>query len=170
MYKPYMEDNEIKLIEYYLNTNDTMFEWGSGGSTLWFSKFVKKYYSIEHDLLWYKKVKNDIFYSDRFNINYYFVKNNLPRTYPTKPKEFTDYIKCVETVLKDKKVDKVLIDGRVRVSCAKAILPYLNINSLVFIHDWVRKRYHKVLDWYDIINEISPKKLDATGLGVLRKK
>ena len=50
MYKPYMEDNEIKLIEYYLNTNDTMFEWGSGGSTLWFSKFVKKYYSIPIDL------------------------------------------------------------------------------------------------------------------------
>lgn len=47
-----MSPNEIALIESYLEPTDVMMEWGSGRSTLWYSQFVKEYYSIEHDKGW----------------------------------------------------------------------------------------------------------------------
>lgn len=39
--KPWMHDNEILLILKHLYYTDTMLEWGSGGSTLYFPLFCK---------------------------------------------------------------------------------------------------------------------------------
>ena len=39
--QPWMSEEEIKLIEKYLNKNQTALECGSGGGTTHFSKFVK---------------------------------------------------------------------------------------------------------------------------------
>ena len=47
-----MSPQEISLIESFLEPRDVMLEWGSGYSTLWYSKFVRDYYSIEHDQKW----------------------------------------------------------------------------------------------------------------------
>ena len=44
--KPWMDDSEINTIIKYLNKEDIMLEWGSGGSTNYFPQFVKEYYSI----------------------------------------------------------------------------------------------------------------------------
>ncbi len=37
-----------------------VFEFGSGGSTLWMSKFVKKLVSIEDDSTWYKRITQEL--------------------------------------------------------------------------------------------------------------
>lgn len=37
-----------------------MLEWGTGYSTLWYSQFVSKYYSIEHDATWYNTIHSNI--------------------------------------------------------------------------------------------------------------
>ncbi len=54
---PWMNQKEVELIEKYLNKDTIMLEWGSGGSTLYFSKKVKTLYSIEHDKTYYNKIK-----------------------------------------------------------------------------------------------------------------
>ena len=46
--KPWMHDSEINLIIAFLNKEQSMLEWGCGGSTMLFSKYVKKYYSKIH--------------------------------------------------------------------------------------------------------------------------
>lgn len=51
-----MSNDAIKLIESYLDKDDVVYEYGSGGSTLWFSPLVKKYYSVEHTPEWYQKL------------------------------------------------------------------------------------------------------------------
>ena len=86
---PFMTSDEISFIEKEFNENNIVLEWGSGGSTIQFSKLVKKYYSIEHDREWYNKVKS----IKPENVSYFFVAQNLPRTHPTKKEEFIDYIK-----------------------------------------------------------------------------
>lgn len=50
-----------------------VFEYGSGGSTLFFQKYVKKIISIEHNRIWYKKMlkflrKKDISFNSYFLI------------------------------------------------------------------------------------------------------
>ena len=51
-----MSNDAIKLIESYLDKDDVVYEYGSGGSTLWFSPLVKKFYSVEHTPEWYQKL------------------------------------------------------------------------------------------------------------------
>jgi hypothetical protein len=48
---------EALKIEEYVKSKSKVLEWGSGGSTLYFSKFVDTYVSIEHDVVWYDEIK-----------------------------------------------------------------------------------------------------------------
>ena len=56
MINPWMSRDEIGMIEGYLKPSFKMLEYGSGGSTLYFSRLVKEYYSVEHDVEWYEKI------------------------------------------------------------------------------------------------------------------
>ena len=77
--KPWMNDKEIELvIKYIENAHDKiMLEYGSGGSTLLFSKYVKTYYSIEHNLDWYYEVRKKLVDGDRNNVIQYL--NDYPK-------------------------------------------------------------------------------------------
>lgn len=142
-----MDIPEIKFIEKFLNKNDSMLEWGSGGSTVYFCQFVKEYYSIEHDKKWFDRV-NDVLPS---NVKYYFVPPDEPLTKVTQKSQVISYINFCNSI--NKKFDKVLIDGRGRQWCAETVIPYLNKDSVVFIHDYCnRKRYHVAEKYYDIID------------------
>jgi predicted O-methyltransferase YrrM len=157
----WMSIDERNLVSKYLGYNKTMLEWGAGGSTLFFSKFVKKYISIEHDEGWYNEVKAKI--GD--NVELHHVLNNEPRTIPTDPKQFEDYINYVDTL--NQKYDIVLVDGRARPECAKKVIPYLKENAIVIMHDfWERPAYHWVLDYYEEIESIKK----GQTIVILRKK
>lgn len=47
--KPWMSDAERVCIAKYLSPSFRVVEWGCGGSTLYFSRQVKHWVSIEHD-------------------------------------------------------------------------------------------------------------------------
>jgi len=74
--KPWMTDKQISIISSYLNPSFTMLEWGCGGSTLTFSKLVKNYYSIEHNLEWYRRVRILLRMNNIKNVNIFYVKPN----------------------------------------------------------------------------------------------
>lgn len=148
--KPWMSDDEIDLIVKYLNKEDIVIEWGSGGSTYYFPQFVKKYYSIEHDEKWFGEVNQNL----SPNVEYHFVGLNSPLTDLTQKYQIQTYVDFVDT-LGIEKFDKVLIDGRGRGWCAEKVLPYLKEDSIVFIHDyWARPQYHIVEKWYDVIDHV----------------
>ena len=71
--KPFMPAEDISLIEKQFSKNDIVLEWGSGGSTIQFSKLVKRYYSIEHDRGWFENVDKN----KPENVSYFFVAQNL---------------------------------------------------------------------------------------------
>ena len=133
-----------------------MLEWGSGGSTLEFSPQVKKYYSIEHQVMWYKRVQGLIKEKGLKNIHYVHTPQNAPRQKDGRQSEyfqFRDYIDAVDEF--HSKFDIVLIDGRARRLCAKKIIPHLSPEAIVIIHDWVlRPPYHCVMDYYELVEKI----------------
>lgn len=157
----WMSEDELSMIKKYLNPNDIMLEWGAGGSTVFFSRFVKKYYSIEHSYNWYYRAKKQA----PSNVKIKCIPANIPRksrlSPPYKPEQFIDYIKGFQS-FKQPIFNKVLIDGRARTQCAKSILPYLNSKSLVFVHDYSRRSQYKLmLNNYEKVDEVK------TGAGMV---
>ena len=151
-----MDDKEKALITKHFSLEKNMLEWGSGGSTIEFSPYLKSYYSIEHNKDWSKMVNQEIINRNLDNVNYNFVKQNNPQNPDGRQSEYTqfkDYIDVVDTF--NTKFDIVFIDGRARRLCAKKIIPYLNKDAVVIIHDWVlRNVYHCVTDYYDVLEYI----------------
>lgn len=172
--KPWMSSAEIDMIIGHLNNNHIMLEYGSGGSTLTFSKYVHKYYSIEHNEEWYNKVRvhckenTKIFHIPKNrhtngNINIANSWNKLENS--SKYLDFTDYIKFPSRLSKN--FDRILIDGRARPECAKFIFDYIKDDAIIFIHDyWMRKHYHVVEEKYKVIECIKK----GQSLAVLQKK
>ena len=151
----WMHEHEQKLILDCLTEDTTMLEWGSGGSTLYFSSFVEKYYSIEHDKDWYEKVSEQIKEYPFNDIVYKYIQPNKenPDGRQSEYDMFKDYIDAVDNF--NTKFDVVLIDGRARRLCAKKVIPHLKPDSVVFIHDYVlRTPYHVAEDYYELVDYI----------------
>lgn len=151
----WMHEEEKAVIEKYLKPDVVMMEWGSGGSTVEFSKKVKEYYSVEHNRDWYEEVSKAI----PSNVTLYYKSGEeLPQHYhQSEYQHYREYLDVVYEI--GKRFDVVLIDGRARRLCALKIIPYLKPDAIVIIHDWcTRPPYHCVLDYYDIVD-----KVDTTG-------
>ena len=150
----WMHHREKELIYKHLDSNKIMLEWGSGGSTIEFSPKVKQYYSIEHNLDWFTKVNRFLKENNFKNVDYRFIQQNSSRTAnQSQYIEFKDYIDEVDVI--GEKYDIVLIDGRARRLCAYKIIPYLNPNAIIIVHDWVlRNVYHCITDYYDVLEYI----------------
>ena len=77
---------EIDLIQSYLNDKKIMLEYGCGGSTTIFPRYVKKYYSIEHNLDWFWNVQQEIYNDKLDNVEIHLC--DIPKGVPTKREEF----------------------------------------------------------------------------------
>ncbi len=98
----------------YLNNLDfsqkSIFEYGSGNSSIFWAKKAKNVISVEHDAQWFQKVKSNL----REN-HTLLLKNN------------EDYENSISEV--NKNFDVVVIDGIRRVECSKVIQRCLNKDS-----------------------------------------
>jgi hypothetical protein len=165
---PWMHQREIEMILKSLSLDQGMLEWGAGGSTTLFSKSVRSYYSIEHELHWYQRLASEVS-KKNINVKLILVHPNAQRTTPSRYEQFKDYVDAVST-LGVSYFDRVLIDGRARPECAKAVLPYIDKKSVVFIHDFYmpgREYYRSVLDHYEVVDSIMD---TPQTLVLLRKK
>jgi hypothetical protein len=159
----YMAADEIRMIEGYLTRNMTVLEWGCGGSTLHFSPLVNAWVSIEHDLEWYKTVKG---------------AHGRPRwahlIWEPVADDSDPWGKYVAAGTQLANIDAVLIDGRQRLRCARAILPYITRDTIVFFHDMLNPervdRYLDVLRDYEIIDHVPWRPGGGGSLAVLRKR
>lgn len=152
----------------------TYLEYGSGGSTMAFAPMAKRAYSIEHDKEWCLRMQEKLAVNglservtytcapvDRgtggWGVSHAFEEG----TY----RVFKSYVDAV-TTLNESVYDIVLIDGRARVACALKVLPYLNDDSLVLLHDARREKYAPILNYYDPLGEV----VGTYGVRLFRRK
>lgn len=136
----------IYFIEKRVKSWMTVFEYGSGNSTLWWSAHVTSVISIEHDLSWFDNMKNGI----PSNIEYRYC-------------ELIDggrYCKVVSEY--EKQFDIIVIDGRDRVNCAKNSLTALKENGVII---WDNSDRNEYLEGYQYLLEAGFKRLDFNGYG-----
>ena len=171
--KPMLAKNDEKMFYKYLDKATNYFEFGSGGSTYQASirNNIINIYSVESDIIWHNKLKNIL--KRKTNIQYIYVEmNSLPDTYgypgPTSTKDqYINYSNQIILLDKNSRaIDLILIDGRFRVACCLKCFDIIDMNCLILFDDFLnRSVYHIVLDYYDIVESTSNKRLV-----VLRKK
>jgi len=160
--KPLMNQAEIDYIESYLSKDKTLFEWGSGGSTIHFSKFVKSHHTVEHDDRWADRVAQMIEKKEIKNVKLYYApadtawnvwKTGHSVLLDNRNEEFKSYIKAINHFGK-KVYDFFIIDGRARVQCCEMATRYAHKDTIVFLCEYFRPRYKAALEWYDLIEEV----------------
>jgi hypothetical protein len=165
-----MSEEEVALIERHLKNDFSMLEYGSGGSTLHFSTLVKKYYSIESDKEWVDRIIKEAPSNVNMVLSVPEASEKVIKYCEREMKEKSDYswdtlfdnsfYQIFEEYINahkhfETKFDAVLIDGRARAHCAKAIHEVIDKDTVVFVHDfWPRLGAHRpILDGYEIIDD-----------------
>lgn len=143
---PCLSFGALKYIENFLNKDSKVFEWGSGTSTLWFSKISKIVFSIEHNTKWFKVVKGFIEKEKIMNTKLRLI---APSQYSSdniycsgKDKlNYEIYAKAIDD--NDKVFDLILIDGRARVGCIFHSVKKIKPKGLIVLDNSQRERYEE---------------------------
>lgn len=129
---------EVDFLLQALRPDQTVLEWGAGGSTIEIARRVKKVYSIEHDtMIWYSRVRDEITLEglEEKIILVHVPKNKEePEGHDGAQEHYRDYIAFPRNF--NRTFDVVLIDGRARVECAKVAAELLAPDGIIFIHDY----------------------------------
>jgi len=135
--KPWIPFEAANWLEHYLTPHMKVFEYGSGGSTIFFAERVAEVFSIEHDKKWHALVSRALAQRGLNNCSY---KLHEPRPIAGTFSAIDDsqnsrfiyddyyaatlheYVEAID-VHPDHTFDLVLVDGRVRTECIQYALP-----------------------------------------------
>ncbi|MFB5085896.1 hypothetical protein PGC35_01555 [Psychrobacillus sp. PGGUH221] len=135
----------IEFISGRVNQNMNVFEYGSGNSTVWWSKRVNKVFAVEHDQEWFEKVVKE---TEGSNVQVIFKELVYDGEYS---REITKY----------KEIDIVVIDGRDRVNCAINCINSLSKKGVIIWDNSDRESYEQ---GYHFLKENGFKRLDFIGM------
>lgn len=122
---PWLTPQAVRFLDLWLKPTDVVFEWGSGRSTLWIARRVRRIASVEHDPAWFGRVRSK---ASRQNLD-----NIELKLYPDgqdSPGE-ARYVSAIHEVSDN--FDLVVVDGLARDQCALAAIPKLNAGGLLLI-------------------------------------
>lgn len=157
---PSLPSNVCKYFEEKLKTAKSYLEFGSGGSTLLASKYIKgNIISIESDIEWFNRLKLE--FENNPNVKLHLVDLHCkPMTWghpsadcpESRKREYSQIVKSLD--LSD--VNLVLIDGRFRVACALHIHSLISKETDVLFDDFGDRleHYSIVLNYYDVIQQV----------------
>lgn len=157
---PWITYESRRKLERLLKPDFTIFEFGAGGSSVFFSKYVKKVTTVEHDEQWLKLVENKMASLKRTNWTGYFVP---PEKIQPGPIDFSDpglflsadtnyegmsfekYASAIDQY-PGEHFDLVMVDGRARPGCIKKALPKVKKGGFLVIDNSERDYYLKQID------------------------
>lgn len=120
----------IDFIEKRLNKTLKVFEYGSGFSSLFYSEYVLQVTSVEHNAVWYQKMKKII----PENVELIFRDDDIDGLY------------CKAVNLKGEVYDLIIVDANDRVNCTKQALTALSDKGVVILDDSDREEYQEAFD------------------------
>ena len=127
---PWMNYGLITLLEERLTEDVKLLEFGSGYSTLFFSRLVGSVTSIESDATWCETTRQMV--------------GDSARVVLVDSTETESYRKVLEQL--DDHFDVILIDGRNRVSCALLTSDMVTERGVILFDDSMREEYKEGID------------------------
>jgi hypothetical protein len=140
---PWLTYPAIAFLETRLHQEMTLFEYGSGNSTIWWASHVARVVSCEHDMAWYEKMKPEL----PVNVDYVFA--DLTGGYADVINQHNG------------EFDVVVIDGRERVECARNSLGALKPDGVIVWDNTDRDRYQP---GYDFLRDAAFRQIDFHGM------
>jgi len=153
---PWITFSATKFLEHTLTKEMVVYEFGSGGSTLFLAKRVKQVYSVEHDKTWFLTVSDAIKnkgYSNwsgrvlepAYEGEYLEKSPSDPDAYVSgspdfKGYSFKNYVESIDD-FSDGYFDLVLIDGRARPSCFKHAVSKVRVGGYIMWDNTERLYY-----------------------------
>jgi hypothetical protein len=122
---PWMNYAVVAFLERRLSKSLSVFEYGSGYSTLFFARYAGSVVSVEYDQAWYARI------GPRLPTN---------ASVLLMPKDVDgDY--CRAIARNGDKFDVVIVDGRDRVNCVKQSMQSLSSRGVIVLDDSERAKY-----------------------------
>jgi hypothetical protein len=153
---PWMSFAAIRFLKTITRKDMSVFEYGSGGSTMFWISRVQEVVSVEHDLSWYMNMKEKLDVQAIRNVQYILAEPVPDPGYREKRfenpddyisgdpgyagKNFEKYAKSIDT-FPDNYFDIIIVDGRARPSCIQHGIPKLKKNGWLIIDNTERKYY-----------------------------
>jgi hypothetical protein len=157
---PMMTFDAIGWLRAYLRPEMHVFEYGSGGSTVFFTRRVERLVSVEHDPEWYMRIRDRIgkIASERF-------------TYVLQPPEqgseagigstddryrgmnFASYVRTIDG-FPDAAFDLVSVDGRARSACLTQAVRKVKSGGFVLLDNSDRDEYAPAMNELDRFRRI----------------
>jgi len=138
------------------DNNMHLFEYGSGGSTMFWSRRVKHIISVEHDKSWYDKMKKEFADLNIDNVEYFFIEAEPDANFSGKNfqnpsdyissdknysgKSFEKYVKSIDKY-PDSSFDLIIVDGRARPSCIQHAIRKLKTRGYLVVDNSEREYY-----------------------------
>ena len=144
LFKPKMTIKEIKAFSYFMKPENVYFEFGSGGSTNLASYYKVKTYSVESDVNWHKKLKDN-------KINAKYITIDLKAKYfgyPGKGVNLGNIKQYIQSYKNEYNADIILIDGRFRVACCLDIFNKIRNDTIILVHDYTNNKNYHILEKY----------------------
>ncbi len=149
---PWLPWSVIAWLEQTLTPHMTVFEWGSGGSTLFIAQRVQRIISIEYDVVQYFVLRIHIALRRTKNIELWIIQpergNNTSLYSSTHAKhlgeDYKQYCEIIDSY-PDESFDVVLIDGRARVACIHHARQKVRVGGFLILDDSERAPYQQVL-------------------------
>ncbi|MCI5108622.1 MAG: class I SAM-dependent methyltransferase, partial [Candidatus Pacebacteria bacterium] len=130
------------LKKIYKGQKIDILEWGSGGSTVYFTDFLRKknipytWTSVEYNKGWHEKVSKEVSNDPDTKVVLFDVGNSVIRQRHT---DMEDYIKYPKST--GQKFDLMFVDGRKRRRCLLESRDIVKNEGVVLLHDACRKYY-----------------------------
>lgn len=146
------------LVENLLKPEWSVFEYGSGGSTVFLSKKVRQVISIEHDVDWFGRVAQALRQGRATNCELSLIPPEIgdagggedpanPADYCSSREEYREYrfLKYAASIdsMPDQSFDLVIIDGRARPSCIQHAYRKVKVGGWLLLDNSERQHYQR---------------------------
>lgn len=145
---PWLVRQAIAILQSRLRPTDVGLEYGSGRSTIWFARRVKALTSVEHDPVWYEKVRTRLDGAGLKNVTYL----HCPEDQVADTSIDAAYVKTLDR-FDPNSLDFCLVDGIYRPACAVGVMQKIRPGGMLIVDN---------INWYLPCRSVAPNSLPET--------
>lgn len=144
--EPWIVPESLQLLESIVQPDWEVFEWGCGGSTVWFARNCKYIIGVEHNTEWVDRVKFRLDKESLTNYTILYVKSGRLGD----PERYRSYANTID-IYPDESFDLISVDGEAscRGWCIANALPKLKSGGILLLDNSNLFKVRESVIWHE---------------------